>query len=159
MVIKRVEIEYEQFNSYDELQGDDRVLVERAIEALNGSYAPYSGFKVGAALRLADGRILHGSNQENAAYPSGLCAERTVMFYANANYPQLPVEAIAIVAFSDGELEDGVTYPCGACRQVMVEFQKRGGKDIRVILAGSKKIEIFRSVNDLLPFSFDSLDV
>lgn len=158
MMLKRVEIEYEEFDSYTELPEEDRLLVEKAIEAVNGSYSPYSGFKVGAALRLTGGEILKGANQENAAYPSGLCAERSVMFYANANYPSLPVEAIAIVASTDRGLEEGITYPCGACRQVMIEFEKRGGRDIKVILAGEKKVEVFKSVRDLLPFAFDSLD-
>ena len=158
MSVKRVEIEYEYLNSYKELPENDRVLVEKAIEALGGAYAPYSGFQVGAALRLKGGQILKGANQENAAYPSGLCAERTAMFYANANYPALPIEAIAVVAAVDGRLERGITYPCGACRQVMIEFEKKGGEDIKVILAGSDTVEVFKSVRDILPFSFDSLD-
>ena len=108
-------------------------------------------------MRLSDGTIVKGSNQENMAYPSGLCAERTAMFYASAAYPDLAMKAIAIAAVQNGELCSTPATPCGACRQVMAEYQKKSGQPMEVLLVGSREIWKFDRIDDILPFIFDSL--
>ncbi len=146
--------------SYEELTPNDRQLVDEAKRQVKKAYAPYSNFHVGAAIRLGNGRIVAGSNQENAAYPSGLCAERTTMFYANAQYPDTPVTAIAIAAFSQGDFTEEPVSPCGACRQALLEPEIRFKTDIKVILYGKRCIYILQSIKSLLPFCFgkESLD-
>ncbi|MBQ6912223.1 MAG: cytidine deaminase [Bacteroidales bacterium] len=156
---KRLTIDYEEFASVDEMTPEDRKLVGLALEAQKGSYSPYSHFQVGAALLLADGTIIKGANQENAAYPSGLCAERTALFAAGANYPDVPLECLAIAGSDHGVLCESPASPCGACRQVMAEYQKKFGKPLKIILVGSKRIRKFYKVEDILPFIFDSLKV
>ena len=156
---KRLTIDYEEFASVDEMTPEDRKLVGLALEAQKGSYSPYSHFQVGAALLLADGTIIKGANQENAAYPSGLCAERTALFAAGANYPDVPLECLAIAGSDHGMLCESPASPCGACRQVMAEYQKKFGKPLKIILVGSKRIRKFYKVEDILPFIFDSLKV
>lgn len=157
MAHKEINIKYEEYGSPDELQECDRELVAAASDATANSYSPYSKFQVGAAVRLGNGKIVSGANQENIAYPSGLCAERTAMFYANASCPGVPMEAIAIVARQDGKFCESPAAPCGACRQVMAEYQTLTGRNMKIILAGSRKILVFEKVDDLLPFIFDSL--
>ena len=156
---KRLTIDYEEFASVEEMTAEDRMLVAKALEAQKGSYSPYSHFQVGAALLLADGTIIKGANQENAAYPSGLCAERTALFAAGANYPDVPLECLAIAGSDHGVLCESPASPCGACRQVMAEYQKKFGKPLKIILVGSKRIRKFYKVEDILPFIFDSLKV
>lgn len=136
-----------------ELDEKESALMQAAIEAARRAYAVYSHFHVGAAVRLSDGEVVIGSNQENAAYPSGLCAERTALFYAGAKYPDVSVEALAIVALSDGEVRPSIS-PCGACRQVLLETEQRGGTPIRIMLCGKERVIIIPSAKDLLPFSF-----
>ena len=150
-------IAYEEYGSVEEMSASDRELCVAAVAALDGSYAPYSRFHVGAAVRLSDGTIVKGANQENAAYPSGLCAERTAMFAAGAAYPDLAMESIAIVARQDGRICSEPAAPCGACRQVMAQYQTRSGKPMSVILVGAGRIMKFARVDDLLPFIFDSI--
>jgi Cytidine deaminase len=154
---KFISIKYYEYNSIEELNEKDKILLIRAIEATNGSYAPYSKFNVGAAVRLENGEIISASNQENAAYPSGLCAERTTIFYANSKFPNSAIISMAVVAKTNGELTKEPTYPCGACRQVLEESQTRGGKPIRIIIGSGEKIQIIESVKDLLPFAFNNL--
>lgn len=147
----------------DELDASSRELVEAAKGATHNSYAPYSRFHVGAAIRLADGTIVTGSNQENAAYPSGLCAERTAAFAASANHPGVPMRQIAIAAWTQLHLEPGLPYddyfqpspisPCGACRQALLEYENLYGP-MEVILYGKRDTYIFPSVASLLPFCF-----
>ncbi len=156
---KRLTIDYEEFASVEEMTAEDRMLVAKALEAQKGSYSPYSHFQVGAALLLADGTVVMGANQENAAYPSGLCAERTALFAAGANYPDVPLECLAIAGSDHGVLCESPASPCGACRQVMAEYQKKFGKPLKIILVGSKRIRKFYQVDDLLPFIFDSLTI
>lgn len=146
---------YLEYSGIDEMITEDRELVIAAKEAMAGSYAPYSGFNVGAAVRLANGVIVRGANQENAAFPSGLCAERTAMFAAGANYPDVPMTSIAVIGGPAGDVTDSPTPPCGPCRQVMSEFRKKAGKPISVILAGKNKIYKIADSNDLLPFIFN----
>lgn len=138
----------------DELSPQDQELVQTAIEATKNAYANYSRFYVGAALRLENGKIVIGANQENAAFPSGLCAERTAVFAAQANYPDSPIETLAIAGRNEkGVLPDPIT-PCGACRQVILEIEDRYKKPIKILLYGTQKIYCVRSVKDLLPLSF-----
>ena len=157
MTNKEIKIAYCEYEGIDQLDNNDKVLAESAIAAMSGSYAPYSKFNVGAAVRFDDGEIIKGANQENAAYPSGTCAERTALFYAGASRPDQPIEAIAIAASQNGELLENPVTPCGACRQVMVQYQVKSGIPMKVILIGSKKVMVFDKVNDLLPFVFDSI--
>lgn len=145
--------------TYDELSDADRQLIDTARQATYRSYAPYSHFSVGAAVRLVNGEIVSGSNQENAAYPSGICAERTALFYANAQYPDLPVEALAIAARNtQGEFLPHPISPCGACRQVMLETEQRHAHPMRILLYGTDKIYELRQVGDLLPLSFSEIE-
>lgn len=143
--------------SLDELGSDDRALVDAARNATKGSYAPYSRFNVGVALRLECGTIVTGSNQENAAYPSGLCAERVALFSAGANYPDRAVVTLAIAARNaDGELSRPIS-PCGACRQVMLETEGRHKRVMRIILFGTDGCYVIDGgAKELLPLSFDS---
>lgn len=143
--------------SFDELSAKDREVVEAARRATANSYAVYSKFNVGAAVRLAGDIIVTGSNQENAAYPSGLCAERTTLFWANSQYPERAVEALAIAARNEqGELEMPIP-PCGACRQVILETEKRFNAPMRIILFGAKECYVIEDgIKALLPLSFDS---
>lgn len=138
-------------NSFPE---EFRDLCEKAVKATERSYSIYSKFSVGAALLLDNGEVLTGTNQENVAYPSGICAERTVLFYAGATYPEVGVKALAIAACYQGALTDTFTPPCGACRQVMAEVIKRYGKDFDVIMVGQKETVVLKA-SALLPFSFD----
>lgn len=143
--------------TYEELDAADRELIDAAREATHRSYAPYSHFSVGAAARLADNTVVCGSNQENAAYPSGLCAERTTLFYANSRYPDQAVTTLAIAARNEqGEFLDDPIPPCGACRQVMFETEVRYRQPMRILLYGRKGIYEVKKVGDLLPLSFDA---
>ena len=141
---------------YDELNDTDRALLDDAIEATRRSYAPYSHFSVGAAALLANGVVVTGTNQENAAYPSGLCAERTTLFYANSQYPDQAVVTLAIAARTEKDFIDTPIPPCGACRQVILETEKRYKQPIRILLYGKKCIYEVRSIGHLLPLSFDA---
>lgn len=149
-------IEYQHL-AYEELNEEDRKLVDLAKQATDTSYVPYSHFHVGAAALLENGAIVCGSNQENAAYPSGTCAERCTLFYANARYPEAGVKTLAIAARrEDGGFTDIPISPCGACRQVLAETEHRYGKPMRVILYGAKGSFIIIGVKGLLPFQFDA---
>lgn len=145
-------------NSTNELANDDANLLNAACQAAQHAYAPYSNFNVGAALLLANGEIIKGSNQENTAYPSGLCAERVAMFYANSQYPDVPIKAIAVSSFINGQQNDQPVYPCGACRQSLMQSEIRHNQPIRVIMGGNKSIQIVESVKDLLPLTFNLND-
>ena len=145
--------------SWSELSDADKQLLEVAKRKTQDSYSPYSHFCVGAAALLADGTVIGGCNQETAAYPSGLCAERTVLFAAGAQYPEQPVMALAIAAFTDGHFTEDPVSPCGACRQVMLETEHRYKQPMRVLLFGANHVYEFSSAESLLPFSFISDDL
>lgn len=130
-------------------------LIALAREAAGKAYAPYSNYQVGAAVLLENGEIFTGNNQENAAYPSGLCAERVAIFYAGAQYPDVPVVRIAIAAFTEGKFQEEPIPPCGGCRQVLYEKESQGAKPMEIILYGSKRIQVLRSARDLLPIPFE----
>ncbi|MBQ3613369.1 MAG: cytidine deaminase [Bacteroidales bacterium] len=157
MTNKEIKIAWREYYGLDELDVQDRELAQAAIDATALSYAPYSGFNVGAAVLFEDGEIVKGANQENAAYPSGLCAERTALFYASASRPDKAMTAIAIAAGQNGKICDMPATPCGACRQVMAQYQTKSGRPMKVILVGEKLIWSFDKVDDLLPLIFDSI--
>ena len=142
--------------AYDELPEDYKEWVNIAKQMTKASYSPYSRFAVGAALRLEDGTIVRGCNQENAAYPSGLCAERTAMFAASANHPGQAMRVLAIAAYTDGHFTEQPVSPCGGCRQVMVEFEDRQKAPLAVILYGTEGTYVVESAKELMPFCFVS---
>ncbi len=152
---KKIEIEITSC-TYGELSAEDRILVDKAKDATKRSYAPYSHFSVGAAALLENGMIVTGTNQENAAYPSGTCAERTTLFYAGSQYPEQPVLALAIAAQNGKDFLDTPIPPCGACRQVLMETEQRYHHPMRIILYGKKEIFIVNGTKNLLPLSFGS---
>ncbi len=139
---------------YEELPDADRELIDKAKEATQTAYAPFSEFCVGAAVRLSDGTIVTGSNQENAAFPSGLCAERTALFYANARYPDKSVAALAVAAYARGAFLKAPIPPCGACRQVILGVEERYGCPVRILLFGEEGTYVVDSVKALLPLQF-----
>ena len=157
MTSKEIKIAYKEFESLAELEPKDKELAQAAIDATAQAYAPYSKFNVGAAVLFQDGEIIKGANQENAAYPSGLCAERTALFYASASRPDKAMTAIAIAASQNGVLLETPVTPCGACRQVMAQYQLKSGLPMMVLLIGAHSILKFEKVDDLLPFIFDSI--
>lgn len=157
MIQKHIDITYSEFRSADEMIPEDRELVGAAIEAMSGAYAPYSHFHVGAAVRLSNGQIVKGSNQENAAFPSGLCAERTAMFAASSRYPDKDMLSIAIAGGVLGMLCTSPATPCGACRQVMAQYQTKSGKPMSVIMVADGLIWKFDRVDDILPLIFNSI--
>ena len=153
--MKNIKLEVNiKFCPVDELAKEEQELVHAAIEATNNAYARYSNFKVGAAVRLADGRIVIGANQENAAFPSGLCAERSAIFAAQSQCPDQAITMLAIAARNvNGLLSEPVT-PCGACRQVVLEMEDRYQRPVRILLYGTNGVYCIDSVKDLLPLSF-----
>ena len=148
-----LDIKIEQY-AMEELSDSEQELVRSAIKATHNAYANYSRFYVGAALRLANGQIVSGANQENAAFPSGLCAERSAIFAAQSQQPEQPITTLAIAASNDeGLLKDPIT-PCGACRQVILEMEDRYKQPVRILLFGARAVYAVNSVKDLLPLSF-----
>ena len=140
-----------------ELSENEQQLVENAKSALKTAYAPYSGFFVGSSVLLENGEIINGSNQENVAYPSGLCAERVALFYAGARYPNIKVKTIAVSVLSKNFEVNDIISPCGACRQVMAEYEEKQEEAIKVILhSPTDEVLIANTVEDLLPFMFKS---
>ena len=157
MTNKEIKIAYREYESLEQLEAEERKLADAAIAAMKNAYAPYSGFSVGAAVMFEDGEIVKGSNQENAAYPSGLCAERTALFYASASRPDKAMAALAIAAGQNGEICGTPATPCGACRQVMAQYQVKSGRPMKILLVGADRIWEFDKVDDLLPLIFDSI--
>ncbi len=152
----RPEISFRLY-AYDELSAEDQKLIEAAKKASYHSYAPYSHFSVGAAALLDNEEVICGSNQENAAYPSGTCAERTTLFYANSTFPEVGVKTLAIAARNEkGAFTTHATAPCGACRQVMLETQERSKHPLRTLLYGEEGVIEICCVEDLLPLSFSA---
>lgn len=149
----KLEINY-QLCQLEELIEEERRLVERAKAATDNSYAKYSHFRVGAAVLLGDGTMFIGANQENAAYPSGLCAERSAIFGVQSHHPEQPIRALAIAARNDNGFLPSPISPCGACRQVILEMEDRYQSPVRILLYGTRGTAVFRSIQDLLPLSF-----
>jgi len=152
---KNISFTYKEYESPEELGTEDQELIVSAKEAAKLAYAPYSRFRVGAAIRLESGRIVHGSNVENAAFPSGICAERTAVAGAVSNYPDDKPVAMAIAAMTDEGVTGECISPCGNCRQVIAEEEMRTGKQIRIILCGRNKIQVVNSISLLLPLGFN----
>lgn len=150
-----IKLSFLEFNSIEELDDNDRILLQKAKEAAKNAYAPYSKFRVGAAVRLANGLIVTGNNQENAVYPVGLCAERVALFSAQAQYPDQPIVAIAVTAIgSDNKVTQPVP-PCGSCRQVMVETETRSRQPLRLIMQGEEgPIIISEKMDNMIPLTF-----
>jgi cytidine deaminase len=146
---------YYEYGSQEELDHNDRSLMEEAIKAVEKAYAPYSNYSVGAALLLDNGKVVIGNNQENVAYPSGMCAERVALYYASANYPDVPIKAMAVTVKSKTINVDSPITPCGSCRQVFAEYENRFNNKIRLILKGDTgKVFIAEGIEHLLPLIF-----
>ena len=155
MNIIKLDCQYEEYADSSELNEENATLIEEARKATNTSYAPYSEFFVGAALRLSNGIIVQGSNQENSAYPSGLCAERVALFSIGSHFPDQTVESLAVVARSEKYAVSEPVYPCGACLQVMSETEQRQNQEITVLLSGSEgKVFRIKGLKNLLPLQF-----
>ncbi|MFN5621845.1 MAG: cytidine deaminase [Flavobacteriales bacterium] len=152
-----IHFEYQRYDSYTELQELAQRLLLAAKDAMHRAYAPYSQFHVGAAILLENNSIVEGNNQENAAYPSGLCAERVAIFSVGANFPNQTIQAIAITASSANYIAGEPVTPCGACRQSMLEYELKQGKPIAVyLLSPSNEVIVIPSVSQLLPLHFDA---
>ena len=156
MLEKKIELNFITAH-FNELDSQEQDLINNAKSVFKTAYAPYSGFIVGASILLENGKIINGSNQENVAYPSGLCAERVAMFYVGAKFPDIKIKTIAISVFSKSFEVKDVISPCGACRQVMAEYEDKQGEPIKVILhSPTDQVLIANKVQDLLPFMFKS---
>ena len=154
-----ISLSVDVYNSSGEIPEQLQGLIKKAIEAGKKGYAPYSGFKVGAAVLLENGEIITGSNQENAAYPSGMCAERVVVFYAKAKYPGVAVKMLAVTAIKNGELVEIPVAPCGACRQVLIEYEEQQGSPLSVLLAGKNETIKIAASSGLLPLAFSGKEL
>jgi cytidine deaminase len=153
--IKKIAV-MDEYNDINELSLSDQELLSKAKAALKNAYAPYSKFLVGCALRLQNGEIITGNNQENAAYPSGLCAERVAIFYAGSKFPNVPITAMAITARSENFEVNQPVSSCGACLQSMNEYEMRDEIPMRIILQGETgKIRIAEGLHNFMPFRFD----
>jgi cytidine deaminase len=151
---EKITFSYHEIDDQRELEPADRELLDQACIAANNAYAPYSLFKVGAAIRLESGKIILGTNVENAAFPSGICAERNALSNASANHPGDKTIAMAIAAMTEDGLTNEIVSPCGNCRQVIAEEESRNGNSIRIILSSKNKIWIIEKGGDLLPLQF-----
>ncbi len=155
MKIRKFNIQIEEYEHLELLENQESNLLQRAQEAIKGSYAPYSEFRVGAAVLLENGEVILGSNQENAAYPSGLCAERVAIFHAKSKYPDIKVKSIAITAAADNFITKSPITPCGACRQVIAETESRQNGKIRILMKGQEGIvQAVNGIENLLPLMF-----
>ena len=155
MKAKEVRITFNEYENEKELSQEEQELLENAFHAVENSYAPYSEFHVGAAVLLENGKVITGSNQENAAYPSGLCAERVALFYAQSQYPGVGIKALAVSARAEHFHIEAPITPCGSCRQVIVEVEQRQKEKIKIIMQGDQgPVHIVNGIETLLPFSF-----
>ncbi len=156
MIEKEISIKFCEYQSIDALPNEDKQLMLEASKACKNAYSPYSNFKVGAAVKCNDGVIIGGNNQENAAYPSGLCAERVALFTASAQKPGVVIKSIAITVDS-GKANDLMVAPCGACRQVIAEYELRQGSKIEILFSSETgRIIKVKGISSLLPFTFSS---
>jgi cytidine deaminase len=158
MKFKKLNInsEFEIYESENDLSFEEKNLLQKAKDILESAHAPYSDFFVGAAVLLENNEIVAGNNQENAAYPSGLCAERVAIFYASANFSEIPVKTIAISCKSPSKIIEQPVTPCGACRQVIAEYETKFNKPIRLIMQGEKgQVYAANGIDQLLPLMFN----
>ncbi len=151
---REIRIPYDEFSSTENLGTGIRELIEKAGKSADLAYAPYSGFHVGVAIELTDGQVFTSNNQENSAYPSGLCAERVGLFYVQANYPDIPIRRMILVAKQNSHLTEEPVYPCGACRQVMVQSLERQESPFEIWMAGKNRILRVDTPDHLLPLKF-----
>ena len=154
MLTREIRIPFEEYLPEDAIDPVVSELIRRADQAADLAYAPFSGFHVGVAIELADGMIFTANNQENKAYPSGLCAERVGLFYVQANYPHVPIHRMVLLAKHDQRMTEEPVFPCGACRQVMVESWERQAEPFEIWMAGSNRILRVTSPDHLLPLKF-----
>ncbi|TSA33356.1 MAG: cytidine deaminase [Porphyromonadaceae bacterium] len=154
MQSKEIRIPYDEFNGSEILDTGISELIHKAAEAADKAYAPFSGFHVGVAIELEDGLVFTANNQENKAYPSGLCAERVGLFFVQANYPNTAIRRMVLVAKHNGQLTEEPVFPCGACRQVMVESIERQEFPFELWMAGKNRILRIDSPDHLLPLKF-----
>ena len=154
--MKEIQLQFtvKTYRSIEELPELSRSLILQARDAAKRAYAPYSGYRVGASVLLENGELITGNNQENAAYPSGLCAERTALFYASSRFPNIAVKALAVSTLSNELTSGDFAKPCGSCRQVIAEYEDLSGKPIEIILDGSSTIMVMNGIDCLLPFRF-----
>lgn len=151
---------FDVYDSVDELSSQDAWLLQEARGVTESAYAPYSNFNVGAVAKMANGEIVAGTNQENASYPAGICAERVLLSSAATLYPQVPIETIAISYNNINGISDHPISPCGICRQSLSEYEERMNHPIRLILSGLEgKVYIIEKSSNLLPLSFGSVDL
>lgn len=151
---KTVTIHYKEHNSSSSLDSAEQDLIAQALEAQKRAYAPYSNFQVGAAILFEDGTVVTGNNQENAAYPSGVCAERTAIFYAQSQYPDKKIKTLAVCAASNHVQTKKAVFPCGSCRQVLLESEMRNGAPFKVLCYGEEQIIELPSAASFLPLHF-----
>lgn len=157
---RAVELSFEEYGSSDELKEEDRHLIMQARLATSHAYAPYSHFHVGAAARLSNGAIVTGSNQENASFPAGICAERVLISACASQYPGISIQGIAVSYSQPGIVTDTPVAPCGICRQTLQELEHRFGHSIRLILSGmSGRAIVLEAAGDLLPLAFSKDDM
>ncbi len=157
MMEHKYEFQYEVFNDITELSEDDAWLLTEAREVTEQAYAPYSNFHVGAVAILENGEVVAGTNQENASYPVGICAERVLLGSVATIHPDVPIKTIAISYNSEEIKSDHPISPCGMCRQALLEYETRTKKPIRLILSGQEgKVYIIKTASFLLPFAFTS---
>lgn len=150
-------IEFESIESYIDLTEMEKTLFDKAMSSRNTAYAPYSDFTVGCAILLENGEIITGSNQENAAYPSGLCAERTTIFYTGANFPDIKIKKLFVIGAPRNATTSVPIPPCGACRQAILEYEAKQKEEIEIYFASlGGAIYKTKSIRELLPFSFDA---
>jgi len=155
MEVKEVKIKFLEYENEEELSQEEQDLLSDALNSVKKSYAPYSEFHVGAAVLLENGVVVTGSNQENAAYPAGLCAERVALFYASSQYPDVKIKALAISAKAEQFLVNRPTTPCGSCRQVIAEAEHRQQQKIKIIMRGEAgPIYVVSGIEALLPITF-----
>ncbi|MEX0288342.1 MAG: cytidine deaminase [Flavobacteriaceae bacterium] len=154
---RKITFELSVYDSIEELPEEDQLLMKAAVQSRENAYAPYSKFKVGAAVRMANGELVLGNNQENASYPSGLCAERVAVFQAGAIYPEVAISTVAISAASNTFTTQRPAAPCGNCRQSIAEYEQRQKSPIRILMMGEEgKVFQCNSIADILPLGFDS---
>jgi len=153
----KIETTLQVYDALDQLSSDIQNLMKKAVEVRDNAYAPYSKFNVGAAILLDNNEVVVGSNQENASYPSGLCAERTAIYYAGAKYPQAKILKMALTASSQNQVTDKPIPPCGACRQAIAEYEIKQNQPIEIYFMGAKgKVIKSNSLANLLPLLFDN---
>lgn len=152
----KISSEIEVYSDEKKLPETDFNLLQLAKEAVTRAYAPYSNFFVGAAVLLGNGKIITGNNQENAAYPAGLCAERVALFYASAEYNSVPIIALAITCKAHSKVSDRPVSPCGSCRQAIAEYEEKYEQKIRIIMSGELgEVYVCKGINQLLPLMFN----